>query len=115
MNEYMLIYKGGDPDFHNHSPEDIAAVMEQWGEWFMKLDEQGNLANGGSPLHFAGKRISKDFMVTDIAAAELKELVSGYTIIKAKSLEEAVELSKDCPIFHAPIDCVEVREIMQLD
>lgn len=114
MNEYMLIYKGGDPDVHLKTPEEMAEVMEKWGEWMMSLDEAGHLSNGGSPLHFAGKRIAKDQVVTDIAAAEFKELVSGYTIIKANSLDEAVELSRSCPIFHSPIEYVEVREVMQL-
>ncbi|SMF19898.1 Uncharacterized conserved protein [Alteromonadaceae bacterium Bs31] len=113
MNEYMLIYKGGDPDFRKDDAS-MAEIMEAWGAWFAKLEQQGNLANGGSPLHFAGKRIAKDMLVTDIAASELKELVSGYSIIKAESLEQAVEISKGCPIFDAPIMSVEVREIMKL-
>ena len=114
MNEYLLIYKGGDPDFHQKNPEVICAIMERWGAWFKKLEAEDKLVNGGAPLHFAGKRISKDFVVTDIAAAELKELVSGYTIIKAENLEDAVELAKGCPIFESPIINVEVREILKL-
>lgn len=114
MNEYMLLYKGGDPDFHAKSHEEMAQIMARWEDWFKTLEEKGQLSNGGCPLLFSGKRITKDYMVTDIAAAELKELVSGYTIIKANSLEEAAEISKACPIFHSPIEFVEIREVMKL-
>ena len=61
MNEYLLIYKGGDPDFHQKNPEVICAIMERWGAWFKKLEAEDKLVNGGAPLHFAGKRISKEF------------------------------------------------------
>ncbi len=78
------------------------------------METEGRLANGGSPLLFSGQRITRDFVVTDIAASEVKELVSGYSIIKANSLEEAVELSKGRPIFESSIDYVEVREVMKV-
>lgn len=114
MNEYMLLYKGGDPDFRATSPEEMAKIMGHWQEWFEALEKKGQLSNGGFPLLFSGKRVDKEMVVTDIAAAELKELVSGFSIIKANSLEEATEISKGCPIFHSPIQFVEVRELMKL-
>lgn len=116
MNEYMLIYKGGDPEaYANTTHEDMAASIEKWGNWFAELEAEGKLAAGGSPLHNAGKRINKDFVISDIPAAELKELVSGYSIIKAASIEEAIETSKSCPIFESTILEVEVREIKRID
>jgi len=34
MNEYMLIYKGGDPEaYANTTHEDMAASIEKWGNW----------------------------------------------------------------------------------
>ena len=116
MNEYMLVYKGGDPDFHkNTSPEEMGATMQRWAEWMGKLEAQGKLVTGGAPLHFGGKRMNKDKLVTDITASEFKELVSGYSIVKATTMEEAIELANDCPIFEAPNIEVEVREIMKLE
>jgi|GEM_PF-4734753 len=52
MNEYMLIYKGGDPEaYANTTHEDMAASIEKWGNWFAELEAEGKLAAGGSPLH----------------------------------------------------------------
>ncbi|EGU60710.1 YCII-related protein, partial [Vibrio nigripulchritudo ATCC 27043] len=58
--------------------------------------------------------VNADGVVTDIAAIEFKELVSGYSIVKAESYDEAVEITKTCPIFNHPGCSVEVREIMQM-
>lgn len=117
MTEFMLIYKGGDPDWmKNTSQEEMAASMERWGAWMNKLQETNQLASGGSPLHFEGKRLSQGgSVVTDIAASEFKELVSGYSIVIADNIEEAISIAQDCPIFNYPDITVEVREVPKMD
>lgn len=115
MKEFMLIYQGGDPEWmQNQTEADMQALMQSWGAWMAKLQEQGHLVNGGAPLHFGGQRLTSDGVVTDIAAAEFKELVSGYSIIKAESFEQAVSLTKACPIFQNPACVTEIREILQM-
>ncbi len=115
MKEFMFIYQGGDPEWMQHtSSEDMAAVMKCWEDWMTKLQEAGELVTGGSPLHFDGKRVTPDMVVTDIAAAEFKELVSGYSIVRAANLEAATELGKTCPIFQSPGVTLEVREVVQM-
>jgi hypothetical protein len=52
--------------------------------------------------------------VTDGPFAEAKDVVGGYTLIEATDLSEAVELSKDCPIFEVE-GAVEVRPVMKLN
>ena len=116
MAEFMLIYKGGDPEWaHNTSPEDMKTAMDAWGAWMGKLQEQDKLVSGGSPLHYAGKRMTKDGVVTDISASEFKELVSGYSIVSANNMDEALEITRQCPIFNHPNITVEVREVLQMD
>jgi len=56
-----------------------------------------------------------DGVVTDIAASEFKELVSGYSIIVANDKIEAAEIAKKCPIFDYPGTLCEVREIQKMD
>jgi hypothetical protein len=55
----------------------------------------------------------KQKTVTDGPFAETKEIVGGYTVIEARDLEEAVELSKGCPIFDGK-GAVEIRPVMKL-
>lgn len=115
MKEYLLLYKGGDPDWmENMGEDDIAEVMEAWRLWLEALESKGQLISGGNPLQNSGKRLSSDGVVTEIAAAELKELVSGYSIISATDYEQAVALTRDCPVFGEDGVTVEIREVIQL-
>jgi len=112
MKEFMFIYKGGDAKWMaTASVTEKAAVMAQWGTWLNGLGEKGQLAAGGSPLEFTGRRLTKDGIVTDIAASELKELVSGYSVVKADSLDKAIALARECPIFLHEGAIVEVRPV----
>ncbi|MBQ4845262.1 hypothetical protein J8L98_17370 [Pseudoalteromonas sp. MMG013] len=116
MNEFMLIYKGGDPDWMaNTTEQDMAKSMEKWGQWMAQLEATQQLVSGGSPLDYSGKRLSNDKVETDIAAAEFKELVSGYSIIRANNINDATTLAKSCPIFDYPGVEVEIRQIMCTD
>ena len=54
-------------------------------------------------------------VITDGPFAEGAELVGGYLIVSAKSLDEATEISTGCPIFEYKGSTVEIREIMSLD
>ena len=45
---------------------------------------------------------------------KIKEAIGGYIIIKAGSIDEAAEISKDCPIL-AMGGNVEVRTIVPMD
>ena len=98
----------------NTSPEEMAAMMEKWGAWMGALQQNGQLTSGGSPLHYAGVRINADGVVTDIVSSEFKELVSGYSVIKAASADEALAIAKDCPVLLGDTGVVEIREVVDM-
>jgi hypothetical protein len=52
-------------------------------------------------------------MISDGPFAEAKDLIGGFTLVLAKDIGEAAELSKGCPIFLAG-GGVEVRPILQM-
>jgi hypothetical protein len=115
MKEFMFVYKSGDPNWAPPStPAEKQAVMAKWGGWLESLGKKGQLVSGGSPLEFGGKRLKKDGVVTDIAASEFKELVSGYSIIKAESYDEAVKIARECPIFLNEGTSVEIRTVIAM-
>ncbi|MDB4980357.1 MAG: hypothetical protein JWM82_1109, partial [Myxococcales bacterium] len=91
------------------TPEQIQAVMEEWGTWMSALGAKGKLVTGGAPLERGGKSMRKDGVLTDLAASELKELVTGYSIVKAESYEEAAAIARECPIFHDAGARIEIR------
>ena len=86
-NNYLLVYHGGAMP---ESPEEGAQVMQAWTEWFGSIGDA--LVDGGNPVS-ATKTIGADGSVTDDASGP-----SGYSIIKADSLDAAVALAKGCPV-----------------
>lgn len=110
MKEYLLIIRGGEDISTLKSPEELQEHMQQWQKWMGGLAQQGKLV-GGQPLMNEGKSLTnKGTTVTDRPLAEGKELVGGYLIFNAETLDEAAELAKGCPGFEH--DCtIEVREI----
>jgi hypothetical protein len=79
-----------------------------------ELGDKGNLKDGGQPLEPTGKVVSgKQKTVTDGPYAEAKDLVGGFTLVEARDLSQAAELSKGCPIFDNG-GTVEVRPVMKM-
>ncbi len=87
--------------------------MAKWGEWIGGLEASGNLASGGAPLHLAGKNVNPDGVITDMSLAEVKEIVAGYSIVKAETLDEAAEHAKARPflVFLSSLVTMEMREM----
>lgn len=113
MAEYLLLFRGGDAETAQQSPEKWQTHMQKWMQWMGNLKEKGKLI-GAQPLVNTGKVLTGNKkVVTDGPYMEGKEMVGGYLACKADSYEEAVEISKGCPILeHDGI--VEVREIKEL-
>lgn len=113
MTEFLFLFRGGESGKMDgqQSSEDWQAYMQKWMQWMQGLTDQG-LFVSSEPLRDAGKVVSnKGNVITDGPFTEGKEIVGGYLICKAESLEEAVEFSKGCPIFDYEDGTVEVREI----
>ena len=102
-NNYLLLYHGGRmPD----TQEEQARVMQQWTEWFGVLGDR--LVDGGNPVSQT-KRIAVGGSVSDEVNGP-----TGYSIINADSLDQAVELAKGCPVLQggASIDVAETFPAM---
>jgi hypothetical protein len=54
----------------------------------------------------------KQKAITDGPYAEAKDLVGGFSLIEARDLDEAAELSKGCPVLERG-GSVEIRPIMK--
>ena len=112
MSEFLYVYRGGQRP--TGSPEQMQQVMQKWLAWMKKLGESGNLKEAGHPLEPGGKVVTgKQKAVTDGPYAE-KDVVGGYSIIEARDIGQAVELSAGCPIFEVG-GVVEVRPVMKMD
>jgi len=63
----------------------------------------------GARVHFSGKNCT----VTDGPFAETKELIAGFWFWQVKSLEEAIEWVKRCPVFYAGESDIEIRQVFE--
>ena len=112
MSEFVYLYRGG-ADRSNWTPEQNQQMMQKWMGWLKDLAAKGHIKDQGQPLDRAGKTVSgKKKTVTDGPFAE-KDVVGGYTLVLAKDLHEAVELSFGCPILEND-GHVEVRPVMKM-
>lgn len=115
MAEYLLLFRGGDAQSSQDSPEAFQAHMQKWMQWMGELKEQGKLI-GAQPLVNSGRVITgKKKIISDGPYMEGKEIVGGYLACTASSYDEAVEISKGCPILDFESGIVEVREIKSLN
>lgn len=108
MKDYLLLFRAG-PDLRTASPEQLQGTMMKWQQWLSGLESENKLgagqrlAPGGKILTAAKKE------PIDGPFAEGKEVVGGYQLVKASSMDDAVSIARGCPIFDFG-GSVEVRE-----
>ena len=110
MTEFTLLFRGrGNFD----TPERARENAQNWQTWFKQLGACGHFRDGHrTPLESAVKVVGGREMVSEGPCAEAKEVVSGYALIEATDIAEAVELSKECPILDVG-GSVEVRPVQK--
>lgn len=109
MKEFTMIFRSNLTE--RPAPEQMQKMMDEWRDWMAGMAAQDQLANQGNRLSLEGRTIKPGNIVTDGPYVELKEAISGYTVLKARSLDEAVEIAKGCPILRVG-GSVEVKEVI---
>lgn len=114
MSEFLFLFRGGDHHTLQQSPEKWQAHMQKWMQWMGELQAQGKFL-GAQPLATSGKTVTgSKKIIADGPFMEGKEMVAGYLMCRANTYDEAVEISKGCPILDFEDGVVEVREIEEL-
>jgi len=114
MKEFMLIFRNEkNPGDAPPSAEQMQAMMSHWQKWIRNVAEKGRYG-GTNRLLPEGKTLKPGNIITDGPYLESKELVGGYLIVKADTIDEAVEIAKSCPNLLYGGN-VEVRSVMAID
>ena len=114
MDEYILIFRHQDGK-KVASPEQIQFWMKQTMDWIGGIAAQ-NKFSGGNGLPFEdAKVVHHNNVVTNGPFGEIKETIGGYVIVKADSVDEAVEFAKGSPVLQGDGNTVEVRKIAKRD
>ena len=90
MAKFLLLYSGGGMP---ESEAEQAKVMQDWADWYAGLGSA--VADPGNPIGPVSKKIASN---GDVSDGSTDPLVTGYTILSADSLDEAVKMAQKCPV-----------------
>jgi len=117
MEEFALIMRHEDGK-KVASPEQIQTWMKQTMDWIGGIAAQGKFVSGtGLPFDDAKTVVAKNAnkIVTNGPFGEIKETIGGFIVVKANTVDEAVEFAKGCPVLQGDGNSVEVRKIARAD
>ena len=86
-------------------PRGGARVLKAWNDWFADLGEA--VVDGGNPSSQT-RKIAASGAVSDDPSGP-----SGYSVIRAGSLDDAVGKAKGCPVLTVPGSSVQVVETVE--
>ena len=114
MQEFMLIFRHEDGQ-KLASPEQMQVWMKQTMDWIGGIAAQNKfVAGNGLPFDDA-RVVGYNNVVTNGPFGDIKETIGGYIIVKADSVDEAVEFAKGSPVLQGDGNTVEVRRIARGD
>ncbi len=103
MPEFIYAFHGGTKP---SEPEEMNKIMAAWQAWMAGVGDA--LVNPGAPVGMS-KTVSADGVADDGGSNPL----GGFTIVKADSIEQAIELTKGNP--HLDFGgTIEVAEIIDM-
>ena len=113
MPRFMLIVKANEDSEAGKLPS--AELLKEMGKFNEELIKAGVMLAGeglhpsskGARVHFSGKKRT----VVDGPFAETKELIAGFWLIQAKSIDEAIEWVKRVPNPTGDEGQIEVRQV----
>ncbi|MFK7757796.1 MAG: YciI family protein [Flavobacteriales bacterium] len=110
---FMMVFRYNPNTEFQPTPEQINQMREDWGSFIGNIAIKEKLESTHQ-LGFEGKQISPDSTVKDGMSVIGNMIISGQMIVKANSLDEAVEMAKDSPILKMG-GTVEVRNIIPME
>lgn len=90
MANFVLLYTGGAT---GETESERQAIMQAWGTWFGRLGSA--IVDGGNPFAPQVKTIASN---GEVSSSPVGAPATGYSILKADSLDSAVEMAKGCPV-----------------
>jgi hypothetical protein len=113
MNKYLVLYRSKAAlngmsvaeMMANTPPEQLAAGMAAWQAWHERA---------GSAVVDLGAPLDKSTAVEGDCGSPAKTSITGYSILEAPSLADAVALMQGHPHFHAPESSVQILECVPM-
>lgn len=90
MPHYFFAYLGGEPP---KTPEQGQADMQRWKNWVAELGKQAIIP--GAPLK--GTQFVTTESVVDGQIVTSQGKMSGFSVIEAEDMDEAIRIAQNCP------------------
>ena len=113
MEKFLLIMREDLKKIGRNTDEERFSNIPIMQKWIESIAESGNYVEG-NPLKISGRYVTKDMVLSDGPFIEAKEGVSGYDIVKAENLEQAVAFAQACPLVIQGLAVIEVRPLFEL-
>ncbi len=111
-NEFMLLFRYEPNNDYQPTEAEMTEMHQQWGAFIGNIAIQEKFVSTHQ-LGFEGKQIAADQSVTEGIHIAEKQTLGGNMIVKANTIDEAVEMAKNCPILFMG-GTVEVRAIQPM-
>ena len=111
MKEFVLVFRLDDIRSFKPSPDQMQERMS----WLAGIAAQNKLVDKGNTLlPGLGSAITvrPDNNIIEGPHVEVKEFITGYVVVKTETIEEAVDIAKQNPIFKIGGN-IEVREVLK--
>jgi hypothetical protein len=115
MKEFVLIFRTDYLPEVKFSADEMQAMMQHWQNWMGSIAAQNKLADSGNRLGSNGATLKPGNVITNGPYAEIKEIITGYIVIRAGSIDEAAEMAKGCPLVVGGGGTVEVRDVIPMN
>lgn len=106
---FMMLFRMA-PSNEQPTAEQLQQMEQSWGAFFGSI---GPNMVSTQHLGFTGVTIGADQSTNDGFHVAEGQMVAGNLVVKADSMEAAIEMAKQCPILYAG-GSVEVRDIMPM-
>jgi hypothetical protein len=98
MANFLFVYRINNASYDNMSPEEMQQNMQRWQTWMSEGIQKGWLLDAGDGLKKEGRVLNAKKVVSDGPFTEAKEVVGGFSIVQAETLDDAAEFAKGCPV-----------------
>lgn len=112
MAKYLLLLSSADLDKRSGNAALAPKMFERFSNWLTSVRESGRLIDSHKLHDHTGARLTvRGGQVVEGPFMETKEAVGGFVLINAGSLEEAIAVARECPVFELQNGQIEIRVI----
>jgi hypothetical protein len=115
MKEFVMIFRMDTLLKREISPDEMQDMMKAWQNWMGVMATRNKLVSSSNLLGNDGRAVKSAKMITNGPYAEVMEIIGGYVVVRANSIDDAAEMAKGCPMVIGGGGMVEVRNVVDIN